>query len=334
MKLITQRFRSKLSGPYVIYFASGLNLRNPNQFAGRTITTEDNPLSYTKLRLSCALVALVAGARAAPAATIYAVNTSNALLRFDSAAPGTTTSVGVSGLQPGETLEGIDFRPANLMLYGLGSTSRIYVINPATGAATPVGAPGAFVLAGTDFGFDFNPVPDRIRVTSNADQNLRLNPGTGALAATDGTLAYAALDINAGANPNIVASAYTNSFAGATSTTLYDIDSNLDILVTQSPPNAGTLNTVGSLGINIGSMAGFDIQPLSGVAFAALQTPGSFSSLYTINLNTGAATLVGAIGSSETIRGLAVVSDVPEPGSLALLSLGVAGLAFRRWRRR
>ena len=87
---------------------------------------------------------------------------------------------------------------------GLGSTSRLYTIDLTSGVATQVGAsPFAAALSGTNFGFDFNPVVDRVRVVSDADQNLRLNPNNGALAATDTALAYAVGDANAGANPNM-----------------------------------------------------------------------------------------------------------------------------------
>jgi hypothetical protein len=82
-------------------------------------------------------------------------------------------------------------------------------------------------------------VPDRIRVTSDLDQNLRLNPGNGALAATDGPAGLRRDRPECAANPNVVASAYTNSVAGATATTLYGIDTDLDILVIQNPPNTG-----------------------------------------------------------------------------------------------
>ena len=40
-------------------------------------------------------------------------------------------------------------------------------------------------LNGQRFGFDFNPAADRIRVVSDSDQNLRLHPDTGAIAASD-----------------------------------------------------------------------------------------------------------------------------------------------------
>jgi hypothetical protein len=121
-----------------------------------------------------------------PPGTIFAVDTGNLLRHFNAAAPGTILgTVAITGLQPGEVVLGIDFRPATGQLYGLGSTSRVYVINPVTGAASPVD--GAFTpgLTGTDFGFDFNPTVDRIRVVSDNEQNLRLNPDTGGIAATD-----------------------------------------------------------------------------------------------------------------------------------------------------
>src|SRR5207249_2241903 len=145
-------------------------------------------------------------AYAAVNSTLFALTTGNALLRFDSATPGTILSTtAITGLPAGENLLGIDARPATGQLYALGSTSRLYTIDSTTGAAIQVGtSPFAAALSGTNFGFDVNPVPDRVRVVSDADQNLRLNPNDGTLAAVDGVLAYAAGDLNAAANPNIV----------------------------------------------------------------------------------------------------------------------------------
>lgn len=228
---------------------------------------------------------------------VYGVTTTNGLIRFNSARPNTIlANTPITGLQSGENILGLDFRPANGQLFALGSTSRIYRIDTVSGAATQVGSAGAFTLTGTNFGFDFNPVPDRIRVTSDNDQNLRLNPNDGTLTMTDGTLAFIAGDPNAGQNPNIVGSAYTNSFAGTATTTLYDIDSNLDILAIQNPPNNGTLNTVGALGINVTGEAGFDIAAGSNLALAAFQVAPAASALYSINLSTGAATLIAPVG--------------------------------------
>lgn len=290
-----------------------------------------------------ALALAVAGA-VAPATTpdaaaqspggsgLLALTAGNKLLRFSPARPGTIQStVTISGLVPGESILGIDYRPANGMLYGLGSTSRLYTISPATGAATGVGSGFTPPLMGTEFGFDFNPVPDRIRVVSNTGQDLRLHPDTGAVAGVDGMLRYAPGDPNNGTTPRVVGAAYTNSFAGSTQTTNYVIDANLDVLATQgsvngSPvsPNTGQLFTVGSLGLNISNVAGFDITP-NNVAYAvftqtstdlAARIPGAVtlrelgattSNLYTINLATGAASFIGVVGSDEVIRGLTVI---------------------------
>jgi hypothetical protein len=240
--------------------------------------------------------------------SIYGVDDDNNLILFGSESPGTASrQVEISGLQAGETIVGIDFRPATNQLYAVGSSSLIYVVDSLTGAATPVsGTAFSPALNGASFGIDFNPVPDRIRVHSEAEQDLRLNQLTGAVAAVDTALAYAAGDANAGADPNVVGTAYTNSVnPPPASTTLFAIDSDLDILVTLSSPNSGRLTTVGSLGVNTNDFVGFDIAGSNGTAYAALATSGNRSGLYTINLTTGSATLVGNI-AGEPLLGITV----------------------------
>ena len=276
---------------------------------------------------------LLVAASTARAEPLIGLTGQNALVSFDSATPATVSAtVPVTGLAAGESLLAIDRRPATGQLYGLGSASRLYTINPSTGAATQVGSAGAFTLSGTSFGFDFNPTVDRIRVVSNIEQNLRLNPNDGTLTAVDTALAFAAGDANAGANPNVVGAAYSNNVAGASTTTLYGIDSTLRVLVAQNPPNAGILNTVGSLGLgfNLTDPLGFDISGVTGTAYAVFNSAASpnLSQLSTVNLTSGDSGGVGGIGGGVAVIDLA--APVPEPAAGALLALAGLALATRR----
>ncbi|SFQ52265.1 DUF4394 domain-containing protein [Hymenobacter arizonensis] len=219
----------------------------------------------------------------------YAINPANQLLIFDPSAPGTTVAKPITGLEAGESVVGLDFRPVNGQLYAVGSNSRLYTLNASSGAAT-LAAPLSVALAGTSFGVDFNPTVDRLRVVSNTGQNLRINPMTGAVT-VDGPL-------NPGA-PTVTGAAYTNNVATATTTALYDIDVATDKLFLQSPPNDGTLREVGPLGVNVDAANGFDIGGTSGVAYALLTSAGR-TQLYRINIATGAATALGAFGGPAT----------------------------------
>lgn len=239
---------------------------------------------------------------------IYGVDDANYLREFGADNPGEKgKTLAITGTASGETIVGIDFNAADGQLYGVGSAANVYAIDTTSGAATLVGAGSFASLAGnTAFGMDFNPVPNRLRLQGDGTLNLRLNQLTGALAAIDTALVYADGDANAGATANIVGTAYTNSVLGATTTTLYAIDSDLDVLVTIPSPNSGKLTTVGPLGVNTSDDVGFDIAGDDGIAYAALTTGAGGSALYTINLTTGQATLAGGIRGSALV-GIAVV---------------------------
>jgi hypothetical protein len=212
--------------------------------------------------------------------TVFGLTSVNTLVSFKALTPGQIeTSVSITGLQPGEQIVGMDFRPSvfpTATLYAVGSSNRLYIINTSTGAATQVGS-GTFStpLSGTRFGVNFNPRANAnnnlLRIVSDTGQNYRVNPDTGAVAGVDTAL-------NPG-TPAVVATAYAESFPGANSTpnptpppatnttTQYDLDAATNSLVTQGGvngqvgggPNGGVLTTVGPLGVTINGRASLDI---------------------------------------------------------------------------
>lgn len=280
-------------------------------------------------RTLCVAAAAGAVGGIAQAELIYGLTTNNQLISFSSSNPlGATAPMAITGLNAGATLLGIDFRPATGELYGMGDDSQLYKINRFNGTAMAVGGSFAPMLNGNSFGFDFNPTVDRIRITSNTGQNLRANPETGAVVAIDGSLSYNPGDVQFGQPPAIVGSAYTNNFAGAMTTQLFNLDAALDTLVLQSPPNDGGLVTIGSTGVDITNLTGFDIST-NGNAYISIERGGVPSWLYSIDLMTGQATLIGQIGGDLLLADISVV--IPSPSGVALLGMG--GLLATRRRR-
>jgi hypothetical protein len=243
------------------------------------------------------------------AQTVLGLTNGNMLLRFSATAPGSVpSSVAISGLQSGDTLVGLDIRPATGVLYSLASSGRLYTIDPASGTAT-LAATLTTPPSGSRFGVDFNPVADRLRVVSDSGQSLRIDVGSGATT-VDGSINPA--------GPQVVAVAYTNSVAGASSTALYDIDAAGNQLLLQAPPNDGTVAAVGTLGVMLDIGTGFDILTVGGTntAYAALRVAGT-TGLYNINLSNGAATLIGTVGGNPVLVGIAL-SAAPLPSATAV----------------
>lgn len=271
---------------------------------------------------------------AAQAETVYGLTTDNRLITFDSAAPSMGAAVGLSGLAASEKLLGLDTRPTNGLLYTLSNLGNLYTLNASTGAATFVAALKA-PINGSLLGFDFNPNADvsgaaSLRVITAAGDNyaVNVNPGANLGAVTKQTNISSA----SGAL-KLTGAAYSNNDTNPnTPTVLFAIDTVSSSLFATSAPAGGVYTRVGSLGASSLNVFGFDISG-SGVAYAGLTGDDSYSSLYTINLQTGAASLVGAFGiqgntALPTIVGLAVAPAVPEPSTVGLMLAGLGGMAL------
>lgn len=266
------------------------------------------------------------------------------IVRTDLASLGTTTSVATTGITAGETLIAIARRPATGQILGLGvdssaSTATLYIVDPQTGALTPIGAPSSvafehangsgYFLTASGYGMSVSPTADRVRIVNYTGLTFRINPNTGA--PVDGDLASANTNPDAivnglpgGASDGILAASYTDSFAGATKTTLYTLHLPSHSLYIQTPPNLGTQTSPVSVTLNGAAMAidfgsSLDIpsevsapaanSPATGAAYAVLGL--SNASLFSIDLATGAATNRGLVGVGATTTGLVVGELAP-----------------------
>lgn len=291
------------------------------------------------LLLASAVLVSFATAKAT-AEDLFTVTDGNVINVVDTASPTTISRTGmITGLSASESIFGLDYRANGGGIFAIGSQSNVYTIDQTTFAATQIGSLSP-TLDGSSFAFDFNPSAaggTLWRIISDLNDNRVIDSTTGDyFGSTEKTdVFYAMGDANDGATPNIQGIAYDNNVSGAATTQQYGIDANLGVLTTVAN-NAGTLGTVGSLGsagANLTNELAFDISGATGIAYASLQSAGGQSELYTIDLASGAATLLGGIGNGATVRDFAVVpSAIPEPSSAAFASLLLIGFAGRRRR--
>lgn len=244
-----------------------------------------------------------------PSLNIVGLTDDNKLVQFSTTQSSPRETGTISGLSGGDTkLIGIDYRVQDNKLYGVGDKGGLYTLET-SGQATSV---GRLTIApqGTNFGVDFNPAANALRVVSDTGQNLRQPFATTPLAAT---VADTPLSSPPAAPPaaGITGAAYTNNDADPnTGTTLFDLDTTTDQVVIQSPANSGQLAATGKLTVDAGAAAGFDIYSVisggattNNLGFATLQAGGQYG-LYRIALSTGKAELVGPLG--RTVVDLAV----------------------------
>jgi hypothetical protein len=270
-------------------------------------------IAITALSLT-AVLTMTDGAQSAdlPDVQLVGLAAKNTLVSFKPNNLTQSKSLQVQGIAG--TLIGIDVRPSNGLLYGLTNRSQVYTINPKTGETKLISTLSVPFKPGFSTAINFNPVPDLLRVVNADGQNLRINVDSG-MVMVDKPLAYAQDDPNAKSKPRVGAVSYTNAFPGPPSpagvtpptrtTQLFDLDSRRDVLALQAPPNDGTLRTIGSLGANFNTVAGFEIfSPSAGMNTAFAVADGT---LYTINLSTGAATNLGQVRGGMRLLGLTAI---------------------------
>jgi hypothetical protein len=238
---------------------------------------------------------------------LVATTNQNQLLTFNARNPERIRDIEtISGLPAGVSLRGIDFRPKTGDLYGVGSDSVVYRVNPATGIAIAEDPAFSPALRGQAYGVDFNRVVDKIRVVSDDRQNLRLN-------VDEGTVLSADADLNPGM-PQVVAAGYENSSFNVNqpaATTLHVVDAASDALFTQNPPNNGTLTNPRKLRVDVGLNAGFDIAGADNVGYLSNATSGRGAGLYTVDVPTGNTKWLDRVGGGRrlVVTGLAAWQD-------------------------
>ncbi|MER7760199.1 DUF4394 domain-containing protein, partial [Streptomyces sp. NPDC097619] len=279
-------------------------------------------VSAAVLAALCAAPALAASDPAGPAPrplpahdrpSLHAIGLTGdqRLVEFDVDRPSKAWSLGkVSGLSGDTKLVGIDFRVQNEKLYGVGDKGGVYTLSTRNAKAVKV-SQLTVALAGRDFGVDFNPAANRLRVVSDTGQNLRHNiddPAAPLTTTVDGPLTNPTTPPSTAMG--VTGAAYTNNdLDAATATSLFDLDTMADRVSLQSPANAGTLAPTGALGVNAAPDAGFDIyyDPAKGTnhGFATLATTGA-PRLYAVDVLTGKAKDKGGFPTRYRVTDLAL----------------------------
>ncbi len=244
--------------------------------------------------------------------TFYAL-AGNTLDKYSTSNPEMVlSSAMITGLQNGETVLGLDFRPKTGQLYALGSNSRVYIVNPNTGVATfafsfKTTSGMQVLLSGTSFGFDFNPQVDRLRIISNTGQNLRVVPDNAAMGVAGTTF------IDGSINPqpaSVNSVAYDNNFAGTPTTELYALDVTTDQLYEIDPPNAGTLIEPLRVKLKLEGDGGFDIAPRNASVTTdiglALYEVNKKSTLFQIDVETGETRILAKYNKDIMYTALAI----------------------------
>jgi outer membrane protein assembly factor BamB len=197
----------------------------------------------TLLTTAVATATLSLAAGTVSAATLLALGADGQLFKIDSTSQKVTATMASNSPSP---LRGLDVRPANGMLYALGTDNQLYTLDAATGAASKVASLNKQLPGSGQAVIDFNPVADKMRMLAADGTNFRVNVETGEVV-VDGSVAYDTEGPYKGKSAQVVAGAYTNSYAGTQATSLYNVDLASSSLMLQNPPNDGVQQAVGKI---------------------------------------------------------------------------------------
>ena len=260
-----------------------------------------------------AAVGLALGlAHGAAASTLYGSTFSASSLFSVDQSTGALTSIGAMGAVIGDMTSNTSAG----IVWGIGLSgefaNQLYTVNTATGAA---GSPLA--ITGVQG-----------QITSIAYDGVTGTMFGNTTAGFGGADALYSIDLSTGVATQIgaigISNVYALGFAGGALYGVSDVSKNLVSISTAT----GVGSNIGATGLGFV----FDIaaRPEDGVMFAS---DSGNNAMYTVDLATGATTLVGAFGSSQNIAGLAFVGEVPEPSTYVLMIAGLLGLGWIARRR-
>ncbi len=290
-------------------------------------------LSAAAVGILCAGLSACATREVAPGVErpehAYALTSDMVLIRFNAGQPSTILArQPVTGLvSTSERIVAMDFRASQGVLYTLSSAGRLYTLDTSTGQLEQVGTRALpTALEGEGVGMDVDPVADRIRIVTAGGQNLRVQPDTGAQVDSKPKLAgvqsdasprYEAGDAHADATPAVAAAAYTYPAEQGQRAVLYVIDKSLGQLAVQggkdaasaltASPDMGRLTSIGPLGLGPLLEVDVDIALHGGTALMAARTVHDpRTRLFSVDLDTGKASLLGVVGDGRPVIGLAI----------------------------